>query len=512
MASALLFAGRITAEEKMLFDFEDEAGLRGWTPTNVGDLREDARKAVFERLAREKGAAAPWYQPPAPPLAPEPPVKLELAAEHATSGKHSLKLTYAGGRLPTVGTDAVPVADWSGYKTFRADVTASRTCVVVVRVMREGSRRGDDWEGMISRYEEVARLEAGRNEVVDLLHTQAFAKLWKVVRVEISMYAPKEGESIFVDGIRLSTETPTDTSAYSYMNVHYMGEVRAEAPFFPGLDRKIRVLGTDWELTKVTELGDRIQGQWTRPVKRSVEEVEADFRRQYEDLRKAHPRAVMAILRDGEKGYDPARPERIYDGWRDTEIQGHDPGAVYASFLGLRRGARPSSEMFLRRRTFLMKADLSSIPAGSRILKAWFLAVKTCSPDPERLKGEYAWESPLKPAFFVAEACNRDWDEALANGIEYAEGRFWKEICGEYWRGDAPDFPPLVIAYGQAGFDQNVFDFTEAVRWWTSGRHANYGFTMYSFGNYMEFCTVWMRHVSEIRNRPALVVVYEPPQ
>lgn len=52
----------------------------------------------------------------------------------------------------------------------------------------------------------------------------------------------------------------------------------------------------------------------------------------------------------------------------------------------------------------------------------------------------------------------------------------------------------------------------EAVRWWTSGRHANYGFTMYSFGNYMEFCTVWMRHVPEIRNRPALVVVYEPPQ
>ncbi len=512
-AGMLLLCGRpAQAEEKVLYDFEDEGELKSWTPTNLAELREAARKALFERLAREKGAAAPHYQPPNPLPAPEPAIKLELSPDHATSGKHSLKLTYAGGKLPTVGTGAISITDWSAYKTFRADVTAPRPCVVVFRVMWEKSGRGDDWEDLVGRYEKVARLEAGSNEVVDLTYSEKFVRQGKAVRFEISMYAPKEGESIFVDNIRLSTQLPTAISAFSYLNVHFMGEVRAEAPLFPKLDRKIKVLGTDWELASVKEIGDKLKGQWVKPEKRAMEEVEADFRRQFEELKKVHPRAVMAVLRDGQKGYDPAHPERVYNGWRDTELQGHDPGAVYATNLGQRPGTKTRSEMFLRRRCFLMRADLASIPPRSRILRAWFLVVKTDSPNPAALQANYAMHSPLKPAFFVAEACNRDWDEAFANGIEYADGKFWKEICGEYWRGDDPDFLPLVIAYGQAGYDQNIFDFTEAIRFWTSGQHPNYGFTMYSFPDCMEYCSVWTRHVPEIQRRPAFVVIYEPPE
>ncbi len=157
-----------------------------------------------------------------------------------------------------------------------------------------------------------------------------------------------------------------------------------------------------------------------------------------------------------------------------------------------------------------MKADLASIPAGSTVLLARLMVVKTGSPRPEVLNTEDRWSSPLKPTFFVAEACNRDWDETVANGIEYADGKFWKEICGEFWNGDDPDFLPMVIAYGQAGYDQNVFDFTEAVRYWTAGGHPNHGFAMYSFGNFAEYCSIFTRHADAVTKRPALMVVYEP--
>ena len=51
----------------------------------------------------------------------EPAVKLEQAAEHATSGKQSLRLTFAGGDWPTVTTTKVDDA-WLRYQTFHADV------------------------------------------------------------------------------------------------------------------------------------------------------------------------------------------------------------------------------------------------------------------------------------------------------------------------------------------------------------------------------------------------------
>ncbi len=514
-AVLLVFPSGLSAEEKVLMDFKEPGEVKNWSPTNLDELREAANKAFFEKLATTKGDKLSAYRPPQHPPAPEPPVKLELATEHATPGKHNLKLTYAGGKLPTVGTDKITVDDWSPYKTFQADVFASRACLVVFRVLREKSGRGDDWDGLIGRYEKVARLEPGKNEVVELTYAnnkgEGLGSLGKVMRFEISMYAPKDGDSIWVSNLRLSTELPKATTLFSYLNVHFMGEVREEAPFFPKRDRKIKVLGTDWELSAVPEIGHRLEDQWAKPEKKSVEQIEAEFGKDYEELKKTNPRALLAIFRDGQKGYDPSAPEKVYSSWRNTELQGHDPGGVYAVQFGKHPGkSNLSTEFFLRRRTFLMKADLSSIPVRSKILAARLLVVKTSSPKTGDPRSDYG--PIVRPAFFVAEACNRDWDEAVANGIEYAEGKFWKEICGEYWSGGDPDFFPLVIAYGQAGYDQNVFDFTEAVRYWTEGRHPNFGFTMYSFPPYMEYCTVWTRHVQDVKKRPALMVIYEPKE
>jgi hypothetical protein len=34
---------------------------------------------------------------------------------------------------------------------------------------------------------------------------------------------------------------------------------------------------------------------------------------------------VLAIFREGEVGFDPAHPDRVYDGWRDAHVNGHGP-------------------------------------------------------------------------------------------------------------------------------------------------------------------------------------------
>src|SRR4051812_2507739 len=80
-------------KEMMLFDFEEEA-LKAWSNLTPADAKVK-----------------------------DPDVKLERLDKHATSGKHSLKLTFAGGHFPTV-TSASPIADWTGCKAFKADVTA----------------------------------------------------------------------------------------------------------------------------------------------------------------------------------------------------------------------------------------------------------------------------------------------------------------------------------------------------------------------------------------------------
>src|SRR5206468_3649000 len=101
---------------KVVYDFEDPADIKTWS--NL------ALPVVTDK---------------------EPPVKIEQSADHATAGARSLKLTFAGGRWPTVATEAVS-QDWRAYKTFKADVTVDRSCVVGFTLLQEKSRRGDAWE------------------------------------------------------------------------------------------------------------------------------------------------------------------------------------------------------------------------------------------------------------------------------------------------------------------------------------------------------------------------------
>jgi hypothetical protein len=103
--------------ERGLFDFEDPADFKVWTNLELPDAK-----------------------------AKEPPAKIALSTDHATSGKHSLKITFAGGRWPTITTTQV-AGDWLPYQTFQADVTVSRSCLVGFTALQEKSQRGGGWDG-----------------------------------------------------------------------------------------------------------------------------------------------------------------------------------------------------------------------------------------------------------------------------------------------------------------------------------------------------------------------------
>jgi hypothetical protein len=439
-------------QDRRLFDFESAADLAAWSNLVLPDAR----------LA-------------------EPAAKMERSTEHATSGKHSLKITFAGGRWPTLTTTEVP-ADWMPYWTFKADVTVSRHCLVGFTVLQERSQRGGGWDPTVSRWTKTELLKPGHNVVTALLHDSnnysINTRLGKVVRFEIFMYHPHDGEVIYVDNIRISPTKETQ----------------------PGTKTAFQVLGTDMVVSGVLELGKKLRSQWKPPEPKTLAQIEEEFKARYAELKKTHPRAVLAILRDGEKGYDPAAPEMVYAGWRDAYWSSHGPDGMTVE-RSENLGKSAGHEIFMRHRSPLMRVDLSSIPTGSTILAARLIITRATNPPSKD-------HHPNQPNMWVVEPCNRPWVEHEVNAYEYARDKFWKAIGGMYY-GEDPDFLPLYLAYGPSQGQVNWWDFTLAVRYWTDGRHANHGFMLH--GNAGDwFARAHARETPNFRDRPAVLVIYEP--
>jgi hypothetical protein len=443
---------------KVLYDFEDPAGLKAWENLELKGSKEK-----------------------------EPPVKMELSDEHAASGRHSLKLTFAGGQWPTVTTTDV-TQDWLAFKTFRADVYAGRSCVIGFTLLQEKSLRGEGWEDVISRWTTTAFLKPGKNEVVAALpmpNDYAVHPKWgKVVRFEIFLYNPHEGESIWVDNIRLCND---------------------RIPPKPKITFAIQ--GTDWTVSGTgsaeacMELGRTVAHLWNKPAARTLEEIETEFRDRYMALKKRHPRAVLAILRDGEIGYDPAHPEKVYAGWKDAYWSSHGPDTAFAE-RARNRGHSATQEIFMRHRSPLMRVDFDSIPKGSNILAAELVIVRTA----ERTGEE---NNPARqPSMWVVEPCNRPWEEYEVDAFQYAKDKFWKDIGGYHWQDDV-DFLPIFLAWGPGRPGKvNTWDFVHAVRFWTDGKHVNHGFMLH--GDSHDYMTAHSREAAEIKNRPAVLVIYVP--
>jgi hypothetical protein len=446
-------------EELILFDFEKADDLKAWTNLETAGAK-----------------------------AKEPPARIERSTDMATSGKHSLKITFAGGSWPTLTTTSVP-ADWDAWHTLRADVAVSRPCVVGFTVLQERSQRGDGYEEAVSRWTRTLFLKAGKNPIAAALRPASGnpldPKRGQVIRFEIFMYNPREGEAIYIDHIRLS-KTKRE-------------ELPGKASF--------AVAGTDWVLDGVNtsgvlsagaaiELGKKLSSAWTPPAERTVAQLEEEFAAQYTELKKTHPRAVLAMLRDGDKGYDPRHPERAYAGWKDAYFSSHGPDGLYRA-RAENQGRAETQEIFMRHRSPLMRVDLATIPTGSQILAARLIVVRARNDrDPRK-----------NPTMWVVEPCNRPWEEYEVNAFQYAKDKFWKQVGGFHW-GDDPDFLPIFLAYGPGRGKVNWWDFTLAVRFWTTGEHPNHGFMLH--GDSHDYMTAYTREAKDIKNRPAVLVIYEP--
>src|SRR5262249_14773851 len=152
---------------------------------------------------------------------------------------------------------------------------------------------------------------------------------------------------------------------------------------------------------------------------KTIEQVERDFKAEFEALRRDHPKAVLAILRDGERGWDPAHPDKVYAGWKMVYTNSHGPdgpnkGRENTPKLG------DTVEVFMRHRSVLMRADLSSIPKGATILRARLVVTRDSG----------VRKPPDQPNLWVVEPCNRAWDESSANCYFYAKGKHWKGVNG----------------------------------------------------------------------------------
>ena len=53
-----------------------------------------------------------------------------------------------------------------------------------------------------------------------------------------------------------------------------------------------------------------------------------------------------------------------------------------------------------------------------------------------------------------------------------------------------------------------VWDFTEAIKFWQDGNHTNDGFFLH--GDSQDYMRMYTPKAGDIRQRPAVMVIYEP--
>ena len=420
------------------------------------------------------------------------PVKVE-------TGERGLKLTFSGGRFPTVTTGELPAFDLTPRRTFMTDVIVNRTCVVIFRIVYE--HQDDVKPQNFPRWEKAALCPPGTNTVIE--EFQSDPKLGKPVAFEIGMYNPHPEESIHIGNVRFLRTTPAVSTPFRDRNIIVSGQFRIR---FPVMQSRWKVLELTESFANLSELAKKFRGDWVKPDPTqplSFDSVEKEMQSRLTELQKEHPEAVLVVFRQGQPGFDLSRPEQIYTGWSDTYLAGHDPTSAF-----LQRtqpfGREKTYEVFLRRRCPLIRIDVSSIPQSAEILAAQLVLTRSDKPDPTKISSM----SPYKPTFFVAEACNRPWIESEENIFEYAKDKFWHEISGMDWDGNDPDFLPLIIAYGQSNVGVSRWNFTEAVRYWRTTGNMNHGFALTSIE--MDYMNCFSAKAKQLSDRPALLVIYEP--
>jgi hypothetical protein len=339
------------------------------------------------------------------------------------------------------------------------------------------------------RWERTMNLLPGRNDVTLLIrHGIGSMDPGKgdVTGFVIGMFQPEKGQTLLVSNARLSLDwlAPKVTGWYSPYNHDGYSAAAARDYARTRAVPKFKVLGTEPEVESLPDLAKRFKDKWVKPEPKSIDQVEAEFKAEFDRFKKDHPKAVLTILREGEKGFDPDNADKAYAGWKVVYLNCHGPS-------GPNRGRETTPalgdtvEVFMRHRSVLMRSDLASIPKGVKVLAARLVVTRAGAAD-----------------------LNREWDPNSANCYFYAKGKHWKGVSGLYY-GEDPDFLPVFLSHGPAGGGAvSVWDFTEALKFWLDGKHANHGFFLHGDSNdYMRMYTPKARNLKE---RPAVMVIYEP--
>src|SRR5262249_913502 len=136
------------------------------------------------------------------------------------------------------------------------------------------------------------------------------------------------------------------------------------------------VLGTELKVADVRDLGKKLADKWKEPPATTAADAEATFKARFAEIKKSHPKAVLAVFRDGEAGYDAANPDKVFAGWKAAYWSSHGPDSANVD-RATNRGKTATEEVFMRHRSPLFRVDVSSIPKGANILAAEFLLVRT---------------------------------------------------------------------------------------------------------------------------------------
>lgn len=467
----------VAADDKdaVLFDFVHGFTLKDWTPVKLSEVEKEQPTPRIE-------------------IVPAPKDKDDVNP----AGK-CLKITFDGGDWPTIGTTKLPVqGNWQQFQTLKVELTVDRPSVAYVRILQG---EPDD-KRQQSRWEKTLTLLPGRNRVTLLIRHGIGSmdpKKGDVTSFIIGMFRPEKGQTLLVSNVRLSTDWPPPKVLGWYSPYNHDGYSAAVTREYSriGTMTKFKVLGTDMEVADLPDLAKRLKDKWVKPEARTIEQVEAEFEGELEKIKKAHPKAMLAILREGEKGSNPANPDQVYEGWKYVYVNCHGPSGPNH---GRESTPAPSEtvEVFMRHRSVLMRVDLASIPKGANILAAKFAVTRASAKD---------LKVPEKPNLWVAEPCNREWDETSANCYFYAKGKHWKGVSGLYY-GEDRDFWPVFLTHGPAGGGAvSVWDFTEAIRFWQDGKHANHGFFLHGDSN--DYMRMYTPKAKDLKQRPAVLVIYE---
>jgi hypothetical protein len=465
--------------ETLLFDFKS-SDLPTWEPVRLAALKPDA---------------------------PTPAPKIELSAPNDSTGKSSLKITFAGGQWPTVGTTVIPIKGaWKEFQTLEADLTVDKAVVAYIGI----GQGAQDAKALKPNWEKTLFLRPGRNSVAltirhGLGRTVIDPKAGEITSFVIGMFQPEAGQVLQVENVRLSRDWPPPQITGWYSPYNHDGysawaaqdyERTGTVPPFKVLDTGT---GAATEVPSYIELSKKLKESWKPPAEITIEQAEGDFRVNYEVLKKEHPHAVMVILRDGEKGFDPANPRSTYAGWKIAYLSCHGPDGPNAGRESA--GAKYDTvEAFMRHRGLLMQADLSCIPRGSTVLAGRLVITRVVGNDFKPIRKANLW---------MTEPCNRDWDPDAANCYYYARGKLWKAVSGLYY-GQDPDFFPILLSHGPGSAPVNVFYFAEGLKFWIDQGHENHGFFFY--GDSGDYMRIYTQKCKNIRQRPAIMVIYEPKQ